>query len=86
MGRLVLLSFVGDRAQGFRLAFVWAQPLLLGGCVTHSMVNAHLPDLFSFRGHIDDEPVNETTRPACLIINSFNGRRHNLEVIVPSRG
>ena len=66
----------------FRMPLVRAQQLLLGRGVAHSMINAHLADRFTITRHVDDEPVDQPTRPACLVVDGFNSGRHNLKIVI----
>ena len=55
-----------------RMSFVGAQQLLLGRRIAHSVIDAHLADFFPFLRHVDNEPVDEPARPACLVIDSLD--------------
>ena len=65
-----------------RMSFVGAQQLLLGRRIAHSVIDAHLADFFPFLRHVDNEPVDEPARPACLVIDSLDGGGHNFKIVI----
>ena len=76
-GPVVLLAFVRDGANFFRVAFVsklGTEQALLGRCVPNVMFDAKSADPLALLWHVDDKAIVDSARSTGLVVNAVSNQ------------